>query len=195
MHNRCQMVPPNEHFLGYLSPVCQVLWNSSVANLSSLSYFTLHFPQCPPLGSTSHSTPDVGSPTWSRQSALSFTNRCHMRPMRSYDHESLPSELFVPGWLMHLHWWNLVSNIISMESLCLIERQGIAYRQMSTVIANWPLIHVPNTMFCEEGSNYIRAITVSSGSQCAYRFCVFFSSFGWESPMLFLGDRTNIRLV
>lgn len=65
-----------------------------------------------------------------------------------------------------------------LESLCLIDSQGITHRQTSTVIANWPLIHVLNTMFCEEGRNCITAITFSSGSQCAYRFCVFFTSFG-----------------
>lgn len=73
LHNRCQTVPLNEHFRGL----------SGCVGLSKV-WWTAHVPQRRPLGSVSHSTPDVGSPTWSRQSfkttTLSFTNRCRIGP-------------------------------------------------------------------------------------------------------------------
>lgn len=148
-----------------------------VANLPSLPHFTVHFPQRLPLGSVSHSTPDVGSPP-DLGSLQNNYARFH-KQMPNTDCSDCESFFFlffwfafnVPRWLTRIY-------SLSPWSHCLIDRQGITYRQMSTVIANWPLIHVLNTMFCEEGRDYITAITFSSGSQCANRFCVFFSSFG-----------------
>lgn len=62
LHNECQIIPLNSHFLGgiHLYLVCGT--KQGVANLPSLPHFTAHFPQQHPLGSVSHFTPDVGSP-------------------------------------------------------------------------------------------------------------------------------------
>lgn len=63
LHNRCQTVPLNEHFWGiYLQFVKYCGTQQGVVNLPSLPHFTVHFPWRLPLGSVSHSTPDVGSP-------------------------------------------------------------------------------------------------------------------------------------
>lgn len=89
LHNSCQMVPLNVYiFEGiYLEFAKYCGTQQGVVNLPSLPHFTVHFPQRPPLGSPSHSTPDVGSPP--RQSfkttTLSFTNRCHIRPTNCSD--------------------------------------------------------------------------------------------------------------
>lgn len=84
------------------------------------------------------------------------------------------------AWMTHTHLqpWSLASIIISMESVCLIDKQGITHRQMSTVIANWPPFMSWTQCSVQRGGDCITAITFSSGSQCAYRFCPFFSSFG-----------------
>lgn len=92
--------------------------------------------------------------TWSRQSSkqlrsVSQTDATHR--LWSFFFFFFWFAFNVPRWLTRIYSWSLGSIIISMESLCLIGRQGITYRQMSTVIANWPLIHVLNTMFCEGG--------------------------------------------
>lgn len=71
----------------------------------------------------------------------------------------------------------------SFESVIIMESQAgrqAYYTKGSTGIANWLLIHVLNTMFCVVGRDHITAITFSSGSQYAYRFCVYFSP--WEKP-------------
>lgn len=144
-----------------------------VANLPSLSHFTVHFPQYPPPGSVSHSTPDVTSPpdlnTLWKTTTLSYTNRCHMHAALTVNLLSFLS--FLSFFWLALNVPSLGSIIIPMESLLLIDRRDITYRQMSTVITNWPLVCVPNTMFCKEGRDCVTAITFSGGSQCANRLC------------------------
>ena len=64
--------------------------------------------------------------------------------------------------LIPIYSWSLVTSLSPQShSFWLADRQGITYRQMNTVLANWTLIHVLNTMFCKEGSglynsNYIQ---------------------------------------
>lgn len=166
----------------YLQSVKYRGTQQSAANLPPLPHFTVHFPQRRPPGSVSHSTPDVNSPPdlGSIQNNYAQFHRQMARTDRS-DCESLLFFFlicFQGARMAHMQLLVKFGEHRYLQSLCLIDRQGITYRQMSTVIANWLLIHGLNTMFCVEGSVYITAITVSRGSQCANRFYVFFSPFG-----------------
>lgn len=170
-------------FGGCLSPVfkyCGI--QQGAVNLPPLPHFTAHYPQRAPSGICVSFHTWCWLPIWSQQSPktamLSFTNRCHIRHTDSSSWGSFSSRCLDGTSDTYLDWKSLARIIISMEPLCLIDKQDINNRQMSTVTANWPLIHVLNTMFCEERRDYMTAITLSSGSQCAYRFGVFFSSFG-----------------
>lgn len=180
LHNRCHMVPLNDLFFwgGGVIYLQFVLWNSTRCGEPAIAapfYSTLPTAASSGICVSFHTW--CWFATWSRQSS---------KQLRSVSQTDAKHKLFWLWIFFFLFFWfafnvpRWLTRIYSLSpwSHCLIDRQGITYRQMSTVIANWPLIHVLNTMFCEEGRDYITAITFSSGSQCANRFCVFFSSFG-----------------
>lgn len=142
-------------FLGYLSAVCQVLWDlTRCSEPAAATQFYSTLATAAPVGFTSHSTPDVGSPpdlgSFSKQLMLSFTNRCYIRLTNQIVSFCPLIVCTVTDRMTHMcsDLSTLESIIISMHRLGLIDRRGITYRQMNTVIANWLLVHVLNTMFC-----------------------------------------------
>lgn len=130
-----------------------------VANLPPPSHFTAHFPQ--QLSSGIHVSFHTWccSATWSqhsltkRQRSASQTDAvmwifCLLRFCFSVCLIVELLALSVPAWVSP---W---SPSIGLTGGC------ITYRQMSTVIANWLLTHVPDTVFWEKrGGDYTTAIT------------------------------------
>lgn len=107
----------------------------------------------------------LASPLWSKQRR--FVSKTDTTKM-------------VQIWSVFFKIIIIIKNILLAlrVSLSWSPRQQACYTEGSSGRANWLFIHVLNTMFCVVGRNHITAITFSSGSQYANRFCVYFSSLG-----------------
>lgn len=167
LHNRCHTFAVNKHLDAFMRPRfirCCGIWQNSAKPC-----FTAGFSRGFLMGTGTHSTPDVASSPWSKQPQ--FASQTEIMQMVQIGNVYLFIYLYI--------WYSY-----NFESVIIMESQAgrpAYYTEGSAGIANWLLIYVLNTMFCVVCRDHITAITFSSGSQCANRFCVYFADLGKAS--------------
>lgn len=161
LRNGCHTAAVDEHLHAFVRPMFyQALWN--LAESCKASFYSRLLPDA------SSWELELIPHLMSRLSTVIKTATLHFKNR----HHKNGSDL---EWIFFI----IINILLALRvSLSWSPRQRACYTERSSGRANWLFIHVLNTMFCGVGRNHITAITFSSGSQYANRFCVYFSSLG-----------------